>query len=353
MFTLDNWLIAGPCSAETEQQLMQTAEELKTRGVQMFRAGLWKPRTLPGSFEGVGSRGLVWLQRVQRELGMKVCTEVANAEHVRECLDAGIDMLWIGARTSGNPFHVQEIADALAGSGMTVLVKNPTSPDLDLWAGAIERIKAAGIEHIALVYRGFKAFDNGKYRNTPHWQSFADFRRRYPELPFVCDPSHIAGDSSLVGEVAETAMGLGFDGLMVEVHCNPSEALSDAAQQLRPEQFATMMHSLKTRLSDTQDPLYRDTLTQLRQEIDELDDELVSVLARRMQISRQIGAIKRDNNVSVVQARRWGEVMGQVLAQGECQGLDKKLLSRIFNEIHEASIEEQNRVLSNPDSGCC
>lgn len=346
MFTLDHWLIAGPCSAESESQLMQTASELKARGVRVLRAGLWKPRTLPGSFEGVGSKGLEWLQRAQRELGMKVCTEVASAEHVRECLDAGLDMVWIGARTSGNPFQVQEIADALAGSGMTVLVKNPTSPDLALWEGAVERIKAAGIENIVLVYRGFKAFESGKYRNTPHWQSFFDFRQRYPELPFICDPSHIAGDASLVGEVAETAMGMGFDGLMVEVHCNPSAALSDSAQQLTPGQFDAMMHSLKTRLSDNQDPLYRDTLSELRQGIDELDEELVSVLARRMDLSRQIGAIKRDNNVSVVQTGRWDKVIGQALARGESQGLDKKFLSRIFNEIHEASIEEQNRILS-------
>lgn len=339
-------LIAGPCSAESESQVMMTAEALKELGVDTFRAGLWKPRTRPGTFEGVGTKGLPWLLRVRDELGMKICTEAASASHVRECLSSGLDMLWIGARTTTSPFEVQEIADALKGSDTAVLVKNPISPDPELWYGAIERLRDAGVKNISAVFRGFSSFSEKLYRNAPHWQAAAEFRRRYPDMTVYCDPSHIAGSASLVGEVSQRALDLGFNALMVEVHCNPSAALSDSAQQLTPEQFDVMIHSLKTRFSDTQNPRYRDTLSQLRQGIDELDEELVSVLARRMELSRQIGAIKRDNNVSVVQTGRWDEVIGRAFALGERQGLDKKFLSRIFNEIHEASIEEQNRILS-------
>lgn len=338
-------LIAGPCSAESEQQLMQTASQLRELGVKVLRAGLWKPRTHPGNFEGAGEKGLPWMQRVQRELGMKVCTEVAGASHVRQCLEAGIDMFWIGARTTVNPFMVQEIADALEGAGVPVLVKNPVNPDIELWFGAIERLQARGVSRIGAIFRGFSTAEVTSYRNSPQWQMAARFRQRYPDMPLFCDPSHMAGDASYVSEIARRALDLGFDSLMIESHYNPGCALSDAAQQITPAELGALLDSLRMRVDDVDSPDFRSEMARLRSEIDELDENLVSILAKRMELSRRIGQAKKANNVSIIQAGRWDSVMSRVLELGKRQGLDEKFLSCIFNEIHEASISEQDKKI--------
>lgn len=336
-------LIAGPCSAESEEQLMQTAAQLRKLGVEVLRAGLWKPRTHPGYFEGVGEEGLPWMQRVQRELGMKVCTEVAGAAHVRRCLEAGIDMFWIGARTTANPFMVQEIADALEGSCVPVLVKNPVNPDMELWFGAIERLQARGVSRIGAIFRGFSTTEVISYRNSPHWQMAARFRQRFPDMPLFCDPSHMSGDAAYVPEIARRALELGFDSLMIESHSNPDRALSDAAQQLSPAELGVLLESLKMRVDDVDDPDFRSEMARLRSCIDELDETLVSTLAKRMELSRRIGQAKKANNVSIIQTGRWDSMMSRVLELGRRQGLDGKFLSCIFNEIHEASISEQDK----------
>ncbi|MCQ2174165.1 MAG: bifunctional 3-deoxy-7-phosphoheptulonate synthase/chorismate mutase type II [Bacteroidales bacterium] len=336
-------LIAGPCSAESEKQVMETAGALSELGVETFRAGLWKPRTRPGTFEGVGAEGLPWLIRVRNELGMRVCTEVACADHVRRCLDAGLDMMWIGARTTANPFDVQEIADALGGTGASVLVKNPASPDPELWYGAIERLKGAGVKDLSAIFRGFSTFSKTLYRNSPHWQTAAEFRRRYPSVALYCDPSHLAGSAELVGEVSQRALDLGFNALMVEVHCRPQEALSDAGQQLTPSAFATMLASLRSRALDSGAADYRQTLDELRAGIDALDCTLVRTLAARMELSRRIGKAKKEGNVSIIQTDRWNAVLERVTALGKEKGLDAGFLTRIYNEIHEASIAEQDK----------
>lgn len=338
-------LIAGPCSAESEQQLMQTASQLRELGVKVLRAGLWKPRTHPGNFEGAGEKGLPWMQRVQRELGMKVCTEVAGASHVRQCLEAGIDMFWIGARTTVNPFMVQEIADALEGAGVPVLVKNPVNPDIELWFGAIERLQARGVSRIGAIFRGFSTTEVTSYRNSPQWQMAARFRQRYPDMPLFCDPSHMAGDASYVSEIARRALDLGFDSLMIESHYNPGCALSDAAQQITPAELGALLDSLRMRVDDVDSPDFRSEMARLRSGIDELDENLVSILAKRMELSRRIGQAKKANNVSIIQVGRWDSVMSRVLELGKRQGLDEKFLSCIFNEIHEASISEQDKKI--------
>lgn len=343
------YVIAGPCSAESEEQVMRTASQLREGGVGVLRAGLWKPRTRPGCFEGVGERGLPWLQRVQRELGLKVCTEVASAAHVQACLAAGIDMVWIGARTTTNPFLVQEVADALSGSDIPVLVKNPINPDLALWTGAVERLRAAGVRKVGVVLRGFSSADERKYRYSPQWQMAIDMRHRFPGLPFLCDPSHMAGCREYIADLSQRALNLGLDGLMVESHCCPAEALSDAAQQLTPGELAAMLQSLSVRASDTEDQAYREHIEQLRATIDELDTRIIRDMAERMDVSRRIGESKRESNVAILQMSRWDEVMEKVLADADLYGLDRDFVSRIFGIIHEESVREQHAILTNKD----
>lgn len=339
-------VIAGPCSAESFEQLSRTAVALKEQGVAVLRAGLWKPRTHPGCFEGVGETGLAWLSAVRKETGMKVCTEVAGATHVKACLAAGIDMLWIGARTTANPFLMQEIADALRGSDIPVLVKNPVSQDIGLWIGALERLSAAGITKLGLILRGFPSVEEKKYRNSPKWTVAVEMRTRYPQLPFFCDPSHMGGDAAFVPALSQRALDLGLDGLMVESHIDPSCALSDAGQQLTPAALGNMLKSLKVRSADTQNADYRASVDMLRDRIDEIDTTIVEALAARMELSRKIGLLKKSNNVSILQASRWGAVLAEVLEQSDSLGLEREFVTKVFNAVHDASIQEQNKILS-------
>lgn len=337
--------IAGPCSAESEEQVMQTARELKELGINVFRAGIWKPRTHPGSFEGVGSEALRWMQRVQKELGMKVCTEVASKEHVYECLKYGIDMVWIGARTTTNPFLVQEIAEALSGSDIPVLVKNPINNDIDLWIGALERLNARGIKKLGAIHRGVSPMVKGKYRNEPQWQMAIELRARYPELAFFCDPSHMAGSRDYIQEISQRAMDLGLDGLIIESHCNPACALSDAAQQLTPKDCVDMLYRLAMRDTSTDDYSYRFNMDQLRAQIDVCDDHLLEILSRRMEVSRKIGQYKKEHSIAIVQGSRWSQVLERMISLGKEKGLPEEFVKNIFNHIHEASVQAQNEIL--------
>lgn len=343
-------VIAGPCSAESEEQIMETARGLKEFGINVFRAGIWKPRTHPGFFEGIGVPGLKWLQKVKKEYGMKVCTEVASEKHVFECLKHGIDMVWIGARTSANPFLMQEIAEALRDTDIPVLVKNPVNPDIDLWIGAIERLNAVGIRKIGVIHRGFTAFDKIKYRNNPQWQLAIELRARYPELPFFCDPSHLAGCKEYIPELSQTAMDLGLDGLMIESHCNPSCALSDAKQQLTPSELRELLEQkLVVRDNTSDNSEYRENIDQLRAQIDVIDDTLLYSLGSRMKISKRIGEYKKANNVAIIQTGRWDSLLAEAIRKGEEYGLAEDFVKAVFNAIHDASVRVQNELLSTSD----
>ena len=344
-------VIAGPCSAESEEQLMQTARRLCESGIGVLRAGLWKPRTHPGSFEGVGAKGLKWMQRAKNEFGLRIATEVAGGRHVAECLEHGVDMVWLGARTTTNPFLVQEIADALKGSDIPVLVKNPVNPDMDLWIGALERLDAAGVRKLGVVHRGFSTVEKTRYRNAPEWQIAIELRSLYPNLPFFCDPSHISGSKEYIREIAQRSLDLGLDGLMIEVHCDPSGALSDAAQQLTPSEFDELLHRrLVVRDADSDSPQWKDNIDLLRTKIDVIDESILNALASRMEISRRIGQYKKDNNVAILQTSRWDAVLAKVLAKGREYGLPEEFVSAVFNAIHEASVEVQNEIISEQTS---
>lgn len=335
-------IISGPCSAESEGQVLKTALAIKDLDIDFFRAGLWKPRTRPGCFEGVGFEGIPWMQRVKKESGLKICTEVARREHVEACLEAGFDMLWIGARTTVNPFQVQELAEALKGSDVAVYVKNPVSRDLELWAGAVERLRNQGIENIGLIHRGFPNFGKSVYRNATEWQVAVKMRMLFPGLPVICDPSHIAGDSKFVPGIAQEAMDLGLDGLMVECHISPESALSDRSQQLTPCQLRELLSSLNIRSKDTEDGSFRKKIAELRSCIDNCDAEILEVLSRRMEASREIGRIKKMKNISILQMARWDEVMAQAIDAGSAKGLSKEFITDIFNDIHKESLSIQN-----------
>ena len=348
MFTLPRpSVVAGPCSAETEEQVMETAKGLKEMGINVYRAGIWKPRTHPGCFEGIGVPGLKWLQRVQKEYGLKVSTEVANEKHVYECLKHGVDMVWLGARTTANPFLVQEIADALSGSDIPVLVKNPVSPDLDLWIGALERLNRAGIKKLGVIHRGFSTFDKIKYRNDPHWEIAIELRSRYPELPFFVDPSHMGGHVDYIKEISQRSLDLGFEGLMIESHCNPSTALSDAKQQLTPSQLKDLLYNqIVVRDADSEAKEWRDNIDQLRAKIDVIDENLLYTLGTRMQISRKIGEYKKNNNIAILQTSRWDAILDKVVERGKEHGLPEDFVMDVFNAIHEASVDVQNEIIS-------
>jgi chorismate mutase len=341
------FLISGPCSAETEEQVMETARQLATIDkVSVYRAGIWKPRTRPNSFEGVGSEGLKWLRRVKQETGLLVGTEVANEKHVYEALKYGIDMLWIGARTSVNPFTVQEISDALQGVDVMVLVKNPINPDLDLWIGAIERIARAGITRIGAIHRGFSSFEKTIYRNQPNWQLPIELRRRLPDLPIICDPSHIGGARHFLYEISQKAMDLNFDGLMVESHINPAKALSDSAQQLTPNDFKELLSRLIYRSPNPSDPKLIDMLGELRQQIDIYDDHLLELLEKRMKVAEKIGQYKKENNITILQSLRWDEIIRKAVIKGKEKDLSPELIDAIFKAIHQESINHQMRVMN-------
>ena len=340
-------VVAGPCSAETEEQVMETAKGLKDMGVNVFRAGIWKPRTHPGCFEGIGVEGLPWLQRVRDEYGMKVSTEVASEKHVYECIKHGIDLVWIGARTTANPFLVQEIADALKGTDIPVLVKNPVNADLDLWIGALERLNRAGIKKLGVIHRGFSTFDKIRYRNDPQWQIAIELRSRYPELPFFVDPSHMGGSRDYIHEISQRSLDLGFEGLMIEAHCNPSAAWSDAKQQLVPEDLSDLVYNkLVVRDADSDSPEWKENIDHLRAKIDVIDENILYALGSRMKVCRQIGEYKRDNNIAIIQASRWDSLLSKVREKGAEYGLREEFLEDVFNAIHEASVELQNEIIS-------
>lgn len=335
-------IIAGPCSAETEEQTLETALRLAANGIQIFRAGVWKPRTKPGGFEGIGSKGLAWLHRVKNETGMYTATEVATAQHVREALAYGIDMLWIGARTTANPFAVQEIADALRGIDIPILLKNPINPDLELWIGAIERIYNAGIRRIAAVHRGFCAAETRIYRNQPQWHIPIELHRQMPDLPLFCDPSHMGGKRELVAPLSQQAMDLQFDGLMIESHCTPDTAWSDSEQQVTPDELVAILQKLVIR--DTKQP--DEILTDLRRQIDVLDNELLETLSKRMRISSEIGAYKKEHGIAALQTGRYDEIVGNRIATGERLGLNCEFTRRILEIVHTESVRVQVNLMN-------
>ena len=337
-------VVAGPCSAESEEQVMQVAKELQENGVKIFRAGIWKPRTRPGCFEGVGKEGLPWLARVKRELGMCITTEVATADHVEQALGAGADILWVGARTTANPFAVQEIADALKGHDVPVLVKNPVNPDLELWIGGLERIYRAGISRLGVIHRGFSSYDKKIYRNLPSWHIPIELRRRLPHLPIICDPSHIGGKRELIAPLAQQAMDLGFDGLIVESHCDPDNAWSDAKQQLLPEALQVILDSLVVR--DKQ--CSTENLASLRHQIDQIDDDILAILAKRMRISTEIAQYKKENSMPVLQAGRYDEILTKRSKQGSEMGMSEEFIKEVFEAIHAESVRRQMVVINQP-----
>lgn len=338
-------IIAGPCSAESPEQLMETAKAIKALGqVDIFRAGIWKPRTFPNNFEGVGSIGLEWLREVKKETGLPVATEVGSVKHVFEAIKYGVDLIWIGARTTANPFAMQEIAEALQGVDIPVLVKNPLSPDLELWDGGINRIYAAGIRKLGAIHRGFSTWGKSDLRNTPHWQVPIELKRIHPNLPIIGDPSHICGNRTMIAEIAQRAMDFNLDGLMIESHCNPDEAWSDAKQQVTPTRLGEILSGLKIKTEHTSDEKFIRTLDELRSQIDMYDDQILNILEARMKIAEKIGLCKKENNVSILQTARWSDIINKMIQKGAGKGLSDKCISEIFQSIHEESINHQINV---------
>ncbi len=336
------FVIAGPCSAETEEQVMTTALELASKGCHNFRAGVWKPRTKPGGFEGNGEKALPWMKRVKDETGMLITTEVATPEHVELALKYGMDVLWIGARTTANPFAMQALADALKGVDIPVFVKNPVNPDIELWIGALERLNMAGIKRLGAIHRGFSSFDKKIYRNLPMWQIPIELRRRIPNMPIICDPSHIGGRRDLIAPLCQQAMDLGFDGLIVESHCDPDKAWSDAAQQITPDVLDYILSLLVIRDENTT----TEGINQLRKQIDELDNDLMQLLAKRMRVCREIGQYKKEHNMTVLQAQRYNEILDKRGAQGALCGMDSDFVKTIFEAIHEESVRQQMEIIN-------
>ncbi len=335
-------IIAGPCSAETEEQVMQTAHQLANKGIKIFRAGIWKPRTKPGGFEGKGEEALPWMARVKKETGMLISTEVATPKHVESALKAGIDILWIGARTSANPFAMQELADSLRGIDIPVLVKNPVNPDLELWIGALERINGAGITRLGAIHRGFSSIDQKIYRNAPMWHIPIELHRRCPQLPIICDPSHIGGRRDLIAPLCQQAMDMGFAGLIVESHCDPDCAWSDAKQQILPDVLDFILDRLVIRESVE----LTESLAALRKQIDELDNELMTLLTKRMRVSREIATYKKEHNMAVVQTGRYSEILEKRGAQGQLCGMDAEFIKKVFEAIHEESVRQQTELIN-------
>lgn len=335
-------VIAGPCSAETEEQVMTTARELAGKGCHMFRAGIWKPRTKPGGFEGNGETALPWMQEVKKETGMLTATEVATPEHVELALKYGIDVLWVGARTTANPFAMQELADSLKGFDGPVLVKNPVNPDLELWIGAMQRINQAGVKRLGAIHRGFSSYDKKIYRNLPMWQIPIELHRRIPNLPIICDPSHIGGRRDLIAPLCQQAMDLGFDGLIVESHCNPDEAWSDAKQQVTPDILDYILSLLVVRCEHTT----TEGIRQLRSQIDELDNQLMDLLAKRFRVCREIGTFKKEHNMTVLQTNRYGQILDKRGAQASLCGMLPEFAAHMFELIHEESVRQQLQIVN-------
>jgi len=336
------FVIAGPCSAETEEQVMTTAKQLAEKGCHLFRAGVWKPRTKPGGFEGHGEPALQWMAQAKKETGMLIGTEVATPEHVELAMKYGIDILWIGARTSANPFAMQQLADSLKGIDVPVLVKNPVNPDLELWIGALERINQAGVKKLGAIHRGFSSFDKSMYRNMPMWQIPIELRRRIPELPIVCDPSHMGGRRELIAPLSQQALDLGFDGLMIESHCDPDKAWSDAKQQVTPEVCDYIVGLLVAR----DNTFTTEGIKQLRHQIDSLDNELMDLLSKRMRVCREIGQYKKEHNIQVLQTGRYNEILDKRGVQGALSGMSQDFVKQIFEHIHEESVRQQLEIVN-------
>jgi chorismate mutase len=350
--TQEAWLkrpliISGPCSAETEEQVMQTAAQLQETGkVDVMRAGIWKPRTRPGSFEGIGTKGLPWLQKARELTGIPVAVEVATAKQVEDALHFDVDILWIGARTTVNPFSVQDVADALRGVDVPVLIKNPINPDLELWIGAVERVAKAGIKQIGLIHRGFSSYGNTEYRNAPMWHLAIEMKRRHPGMLFINDPSHICGRRDILQEVAQTAIDLDFDGLIIESHVDPDRAWSDAKQQITPAKLGEMMSAIRWRREDVASEEYHANLEKLRQQINQLDDELMQIIGERMKISEKIGQYKKDNNITILQTNRWNAILDRAFKKGDKLGLSQEFITKYFDAVHMESINHQNKIMN-------
>ena len=345
-FDLDHPLvIAGPCSAETESQVLGIAHELKNSDVSIFRAGIWKPRTRPGNFEGVGSIGLKWLQKVKKETGLLVTTEVANANHVKIALDHDIDVLWIGARSTVSPFIVQEIADALKNTDKIVLLKNPVNPDLSLWYGGIERLYTANIKKLGVIHRGFSTYSKTKFRNNPEWQIPIELQNKFPDLPLICDPSHICGRRDIIKQTSQKALDLNFDGLMIETHNDPDNAWSDAAQQITPKKLINLMKDLVIRKESLEERSFINELENLRIKIDNADSQILDILGNRMKVSNEIGKIKKKQNVAILQSARWNDILEKMISDGKEKGLSEDFILKIFKAIHQESINHQEKIL--------
>ena len=340
-------IISGPCSAETEEQVLTTAKSLAaTNKIDMLRAGIWKPRTKPGLFEGIGTKALEWLVEAKKQTGLPTTVEVATAKHVQDALQYNVDVLWIGARTTVNPFSVQEVADALRGVDIPVLVKNPINPDLELWSGAIERLQKTGVENIGMIHRGFSSYGNTEYRNAPMWHLPIEMKRRYPGMLLICDPSHICGNRVLLQQVAQKSIDLDFDGLMLESHIDPDNAWSDAKQQVTPERLNEIFESLIWRKENTSQQEFITALTQLREQINQVDDELLLLIGQRMKLADKIGEYKRENNITILQTNRWNEILDRATNKGEKLGLSKEFIIRYFDAVHMESINHQNKVMN-------
>jgi len=340
-------IISGPCSAETEEQVIETATRLaKTGKVDVLRAGIWKPRTRPGMFEGIGAKGLPWLQQAKKLTGLPTTVEVATGKQVEDALTFDVDILWIGARTTVNPFSVQEVADALRGSDVPVLIKNPINPDLELWTGAVERVAKAGVKQIGLIHRGFSSYGNTEYRNAPMWHLAIEMKRRNPDMKLINDPSHICGRRDILMEVAQKAIDLDFDGLMIESHIDPDKAWSDAKQQVTPEKLGEMMNSILWRKEDINSEEYHAALEKLRQQINHLDDELMQILSQRMKIAEKIGEYKKNNNITILQTNRWNEILERAFQRGDKIGLSKEFITKYFDAVHMESINHQNKIMN-------
>ena len=340
-------IISGPCSAETEEQVMQTAKRLAATGkVDILRAGIWKPRTRPGSFEGIGTKGLPWLQQAKKETGLPVAIEVATGKQVEDALHFDVDVLWIGARTTVNPFSVQEIADALRGVKIPVLIKNPLNPDLELWVGGMERIAKAGIEELGLIHRGFSSYGNTEFRNAPMWHLAIEMKRRFPGIPMINDPSHICGRRDILQAVAQQAIDLDFDGLIIESHIDPDNAWSDAKQQITPEVLMEMLEAIRWRKENIASEEFHSALEKLRQQINQLDDELLEVLATRMKVAQKIGEYKKNNDITILQTNRWNEILNRAVAKGNKMGLSDDFITKYMDAVHMESIQQQNKIMN-------
>lgn len=349
---LDKWqkrplIISGPCSAETEEQVLKISKDLAETGkVDIMRAGIWKPRTKPGMFEGVGVKALPWLIKARKITGLPVAVEVATARHVENCLQFGVDVVWIGARTTVNPFSVQEVCDALKGTDIPVLIKNPINPDLELWCGGIERLKKAGIKHIGMIHRGFSSYGHTEYRNAPMWQLPIEMKRRYPDMLILCDPSHICGNRTGLHSVAQKSIDLGFGGLMIESHPDPDNAWSDARQQITADTLVSLLSSLVWRDETSHEKEFLNALATLREQINQLDDELMLLVSQRMRIADKIGIYKKENKITILQTQRWNEILGKAIARGEKLGLSKDFITKYFDAIHMESINHQNKIMN-------